>query len=173
MEVKLVGFLDEYDEGKGFASIKDAFEKGLDNSYFASKVLKHLEYGKIVFACMHYIQDWETDELLVPHGYFTDGKWVWPSYFPYYLKKHKDYKIDDQFLEYLKQRNFKPVKKVDPQVLLEIDRIISKKLGWNIDDSNFAYEKPKYPKIERIINWFKVVRRWSLIDWWKYRKRLL
>lgn len=172
MEVKFVGFLDEYDEGKGFPSIKDAFEKGLDNSYFASKVLKHLEYGKIVFACMHYIQDWETDKLLVPHGYFTDGQWVWPSYFPYYLQNHKDYKIDAEFLEYLKQRDFKPVKKVDPEIIFNIDYIVIKKLGWKVDESQPVYVKPEYSLTEKITNKLKYLNWRELRFRWKYRKHL-
>lgn len=46
------------------------------------------------------------EELVTTMGYFTDGEWVWPSYFSYYLKKYPNFPIDQDFINYLSDKNF-------------------------------------------------------------------
>ena len=48
-------------------------------------VTRHQQRAKLVFGWMHYVSDPQTGELIAPHGYYTDGQWVWPAYLPHYL----------------------------------------------------------------------------------------
>ncbi|MFM7859303.1 MAG: hypothetical protein ACKO96_47125, partial [Flammeovirgaceae bacterium] len=45
-----------------------------------------------------------------PDSYYSDGSWIWPSYFPYYLIKFPRYPIDSEFIDFLLARNFQPSK---------------------------------------------------------------
>ena len=48
-------------------------------------VARHQQQAVLVFGWMHYVHDAETGELVAPHGYYTDGEWVWPAYLLHYL----------------------------------------------------------------------------------------
>ncbi len=48
-------------------------------------VVRHQQRAAFVFGWMHYVSDAQTGELIAPHGYYTDGEWVWPAYLLHYL----------------------------------------------------------------------------------------
>ncbi len=48
-------------------------------------VARHEQRAALVFGWMHYVSDAQTGELIAPHGYYTDGEWVWPAYLLHYL----------------------------------------------------------------------------------------
>jgi hypothetical protein len=48
-------------------------------------VTRHQQRAALVFGWMHYVSDAQTGELIAPHGYYTDGEWVWPAYLFHYL----------------------------------------------------------------------------------------
>ena len=50
-----------------------------------SVVARHQQRAALVFGWMHYVSDAQTGELIAPHGYYTDGAWVWPAYLLHYL----------------------------------------------------------------------------------------
>ena len=54
-------------------------EDNLDNVVF------YLEHGVRVFAFLEEIFD--EGIFIAPLVFYTDGKWIWPSYLPYYLKR--------------------------------------------------------------------------------------
>lgn len=87
--MKLTGFVQEHDDNIPSAiPFRDMFEfKNWDKTLIA-KVTDYLNNGAIVFGWMHYVRDFTTGELLCPHGYYTDGEWIWPGYYPLYLKNY-------------------------------------------------------------------------------------
>lgn len=48
-------------------------------------VLRHQQRATFVLGWMHYVSDAQTGGLIAPHGYYTDGEWVWPAYLLHYL----------------------------------------------------------------------------------------
>ena len=48
-------------------------------------VTHYQQRAVLVFGWMHYVSDAQTGELIAPHGYYTDGEWVWPTYLLHYL----------------------------------------------------------------------------------------
>lgn len=104
--MKLIGFIKEHDnleEAQEYAIIQDS---SFTNQELVEKVITYLNNGVLLFGWMGYCMDLEDGSLISPHSYYTDGYYVWPSYFPYYLKKHSNYMIDDEFLLYLSKNDF-------------------------------------------------------------------
>jgi hypothetical protein len=70
------------------------------------KVIRYLQKGALVLGWMGYFSDIKTKKLIAPDAYYTDGVWVWPVYYPYYLKQFPTLQIDEDFVEYLIARNY-------------------------------------------------------------------
>ena len=109
--MKLVGFIKEHDHKLGY-SFNDVMQKSL-KEYDTEAIINYLDKGVLIFGWMGYFNDLEIDEPVAPHAYFTDGIWVWPSYFSYYLGKYKSITFDDEFLHYLEDKNFEFQKDTD------------------------------------------------------------
>ncbi len=68
-------------------------------------------------------------ECIGPLIYLTDGKFVWPSYYLFFLRKYKKLHIDNLFLKFMKSRKFK-IQKLEEEKLKSIDIEFSK--VWSI-----------------------------------------
>lgn len=85
--MKYVGFLQQHDP----CSIAEdllALPSGLPSPEAREElavVVSHQQRAAFVFGWMHYVSDAQTGELIAPHGYYTDGEWVWPAYLLHYL----------------------------------------------------------------------------------------
>lgn len=97
--MKYVGLIKEYNNVKEATMLQDALGN-VDNTDVMPAIIRYLGDGVLVLAFMGYIQDFETKALIAPHGYDTDGIWVWPSYLPYYLKKYPNFKLDVDFVKH-------------------------------------------------------------------------
>ena len=125
--MKLVGFIKEHDHKLG-NTFKDVVEKSL-KEYDPEAIINYLEKGSLLFGWMGYFNDLETNEPVSPHAYYTDGTWVWPSYFPYYLGKYRSITFDNEFLHYLEARNFQFVKEHDiEEKILLFERQLHEKM---------------------------------------------
>jgi hypothetical protein len=72
---------------------------------------------------MNTIVSLDTNELIVPNCYYTDGNFVWPAYFSYYLRKYPNYKIDSDFLKHLEKNNFDFSKiKISNKLKLDLEK---------------------------------------------------
>jgi len=104
--MKLIGFIKEHNnivEARSYDSIKG------DNSVtpdIMKKIIRYLNNGELILSWMGYFIDIDDGNLITPDSYFTDGNYVWPAYFTYYLKKHPKYSIDEFFLEHLHNCDF-------------------------------------------------------------------
>jgi hypothetical protein len=111
--MRYIGFLKEYGNIKESQTFSEAVEKGIVNdSLVIEKIVNYLDKGTVFFGWMHYFEDLQTKKPVAPHMYYTDGEWIWPSYFSYYLKKYPNYFISTEFIEYLTQIDFKIPNKV-------------------------------------------------------------
>jgi hypothetical protein len=105
--MKLLGFIKEYDNLKESIELEIFLNSRAQKPIDIKKTIEYLEKGVLVFGWMGYCRDIKTKQLIAPHAYYTDGVWVWPSYYPYYLKQFSSVHIDEEFVEYLIARNYK------------------------------------------------------------------
>ena len=79
------------------------------------RLLKYLNDGERILSLT--LALFEEGDYIGPYVLFTDGEWVWPSHFIYFLERNdfKDLGID--FFESLKLKNFvmKPLSSEDKQ----------------------------------------------------------
>ncbi|RXK83259.1 hypothetical protein [Filimonas effusa] len=113
LPIKLVGFITEHDKYiPGAAVFKDVLNSTPVNAFTDrqradnKKLMTYLEQGCFLTGWMGYVADLQTRELIGPDAYFTDGVWIWPSYFPHYLKKFLYMEINEAFLDHLRAKNF-------------------------------------------------------------------
>lgn len=112
--MEFIGFFTEHDK----ACI---YSKALENQLLTvsfdkkerEKIINYLSNGVFVFGWMGYEKDKEGN-LIIPLGYYTDGIWIWPGYYIYYLKKYENMKIQDNFIQYVQKNNY-----VNPKVSKE------------------------------------------------------
>ncbi|WP_128330788.1 hypothetical protein [Apibacter sp. HY039] len=103
--MKTIGFLKIHDESyKGSKDLKTMIST--PRAYYnLDKIIEYLESGHYFADPLVFLDD--DEGLPLPDiGYQTDGEWIWPNYFPYYLKKYPNYEIDKEFLNYLNKKNF-------------------------------------------------------------------
>src|SRR4028118_1969296 len=98
--MKTTGFLILHD--KNFDGSKDLKESlhGEQNDIYRDKIINYLESGYSFTGVPLMLHD---DEGVAFNGleYLTDGVWIWPNYYAYYLKKYPSMKIEEEFINYL------------------------------------------------------------------------
>jgi hypothetical protein len=104
--MKLIGFIKQYNDIEEALSLDIVIYGKLIGDVDQRAILEYLKKGHLLMAWMGYFVDIRTRELIAPDAYYTDGLWVWPTYFPYYLEKYPDMYIDKEFLYYLRDKNF-------------------------------------------------------------------
>jgi hypothetical protein len=121
MSMKYIGFVKEHDK-----NIANAihFSQMINSTSLPNnlieKVIEYLDKGILLFGAMGWFEDIENEgETITTMGYYTDGEWVWPSYFSYYLKKYPNFQIDEDFINYLSNKNFEFKVSDDLEDLLE------------------------------------------------------
>lgn len=118
--MKTVGFLTLHDGTyKGSLNLKDLINNNLDNNSKLEKIINYLESGYEFTGVPLMLHD-DQNEAMFGLAYLTDGEWIWPNYFPYYLKKYPNMSIDNEFINFIEQNNFlqeplskEHIKKVD------------------------------------------------------------
>lgn len=105
--MKLIGFI------KGHDNIEEAKEYALfqrSDSIADSEIeaiANYLDDGVFIFGWMGYCYDLDDDTPIAPDSYYTDGIYVWPAYFPYYLRKHPNSQVDERFLAHISKNDFR------------------------------------------------------------------
>ena len=103
--MKTIGFLTIHDESyKGSKDLKTMISTPRAYSNL-DKIIQYLESGHYFADPLVFLDD--DEGLPLPDiGYQTDGEWIWPNYFPYYLKKYPNLEIDSDFIKHLNDVNF-------------------------------------------------------------------
>jgi len=104
--MKLVGFIKEHNYIKEAVGLNELISSGSESYANIEKVIRYLDSGTLLLAWMGYFIDGKTKKLIATDSYFTDGIWIWPSYFPYYLGMYPSLKIDPDFLIHMENQKF-------------------------------------------------------------------
>jgi hypothetical protein len=100
----------------GFVKEHDAINEALEfNSLFSTglplndkdKIVDFLKRGKVICTWMTGVIDLEGGDEELIHSYLTDGYWIWPSYIIHYFMKYQMFKLDDDFIEYIRKHEYK------------------------------------------------------------------
>jgi hypothetical protein len=105
--MQAIGFLKKYDQQNRFASEMDDYQNSTIElgEGELEKVIDYLNRGKIFFDWMHKVFD---DQIEIgPCLYYTDGSYIWPVYYPYFINKHGKAFISAAFIAHLREREFK------------------------------------------------------------------
>ena len=104
--MKLVGFIKELDRYTWASPLCDELCVENNSEELVNNIISYLEKGKVILGWMGYFVDLRTQDHIAPHAFLTDGEWVWPSYYQYYLKIYPNYKLNNNFINFLRQKNF-------------------------------------------------------------------
>lgn len=119
--MKYVGFIEEQDKNictaKHFNEMFMSYENDI---HVRSNIIIYLESGIFLTGIMSRIYDNE-GQSIGNLDYFTDGEFIWPIYYPYYLKKYKNFTIDSELLEFAQMRNYK-IKSIEKNDLIVIEK---------------------------------------------------
>jgi hypothetical protein len=114
--MKLLGFIKEYDNLKESIDLDEFLNSVSQKAIDFEKAIQYLEKGALVLGWMGYVTDVKTKQLIAPDAYYTDGVWVWPTYFPYYLKQFPSVYINEDFVEYLVARDYNFLNDFDDRI---------------------------------------------------------
>lgn len=104
--MKFLGYLKRYDANVQFAENLNSYRRGnVINQQDLERIIEYLKNGKLLWTWMEYWVD-DEEKSIGGASYYTDGEWVWPLYFIHYLEKYKDFKIADEFIDYVKAKDF-------------------------------------------------------------------
>ncbi|MBE9602259.1 hypothetical protein [Pedobacter sp. MC2016-24] len=105
--MKYIGFITENTKIEGSDSFAYMLSKPPNKDEdILKKVVKYLDEGVIIFGWMGYSYDFKTKQPIAPDAYYTDGVYVWPGYYSYYLNTYSQ-ELDGDFVEYLRENKFK------------------------------------------------------------------
>lgn len=107
LNLKYIGFIQEYNNIPEALSYTDMFDNHNNNSDIIIKIINYLDEGILVCGCPGVIMDLNNENILSPDAYFTDGIYIWPSYLSYYLVSYPNFKISEEFVNYLLKKEFK------------------------------------------------------------------
>nr|WP_298994371.1 hypothetical protein [uncultured Allomuricauda sp.] len=104
--MKLIGFIREHNNVVEAQKYSSVIAGGSSNENAIQIIIDYLNSGILLLAWMGYFMDLEDNSPICPDSYYTDGVYVWPAYFPYYLKKHPNYLIDEDFLSHISKNYY-------------------------------------------------------------------
>lgn len=103
----LIGFIKEHNNIKEAVDYSVFKSEILANNDVITDIISYLNNGVYLFGWMGVFMDLENQDIISPDCYYTDGVYVWPAYFPYYLKKHPNTQVDENFLTHISKNNFR------------------------------------------------------------------
>lgn len=117
--MKFIGILRDYEHspikiGRFLSEFDVSDEKNIND---LNEIVSYLTNGTIVIAFLHYVFD-EKKNQIAPLIYYTDGKFIWPSYLPYYLKKGYYSLLTTEFMNNIRGNNYIPPKLESEKIIL-------------------------------------------------------
>lgn len=118
--MKYIGFIKEEDKNIPTAkNLKEMFLEKDNDTILIKDVVDYLKKGIFLSGIMSFIYD-DEGKPIGNLDYFTDGQFVWPAYYPYYLQKYKNFLIDQDLLQHCVVNNFRIVP-LSKETLSKID----------------------------------------------------
>lgn len=98
--IKYIGFLND----TPFSLNKEQYfnQEFIGTSADFDLLVEYLKNGECIMNLLLTYTDVFDGEYIGPYSIYTDGEFVWPSYFVFYLEKYKNIYIDDLFLKKIK-----------------------------------------------------------------------
>lgn len=138
--MKVIGFLKNYNpELHCSRDLTDLFASTVVEDQKQSVVIEYLNNNGSPI--VSFISDIYTDqgELIGPYIIYSDGKWIWPSYYSFYLKKYPQIYVPEEFRLYINDtgrvRKRMELTQIEKQY---VGFIVSKMFGIKISN-NSAY----------------------------------
>lgn len=101
--MKAIGFLKNHSpEIKCSIDISELLVEQVNNPEILLKSITYLENGIIVIPFTLWLTDID-GENIGPYIIYTDGYWMWPSYYSFYLKKYPNIYIPNEFIIYIQK----------------------------------------------------------------------
>lgn len=120
--MKFRGFLTNIDKN----IIGHSFDQLLSNERIQASekraFIQYLKNGIRIADSPTYLRDEIDGAAIGGTSYYTDGEYIWPNYYVYYLNKYPGVIIDLDFYEQAKQNNFF-IAQLGPDVLKQIESI--------------------------------------------------
>ncbi|MDR0194862.1 MAG: hypothetical protein LBI73_07035 [Myroides sp.] len=106
--MNVVGFLTIHDRGyQGSSDLNDLINEVQNKNENIERVISYLDSGYDFTGVPLMLYD-DDDIPMFGLSYLTDGKWIWPNYYSYYLKKYPFIKLNKEFVNYIEAMNYIP-----------------------------------------------------------------
>ncbi|MEO6523491.1 MAG: hypothetical protein ABIN91_17540 [Mucilaginibacter sp.] len=103
--MKYIGHIKKFDKYFDSKELSEMFvEKNVDQE-LRSSVIKYLLAGNFLTGWMSFLRD-DDGTPIGNNDYFTDGTYIWPRYYIYYLNKFKNLEMNVDFISHVKNYNF-------------------------------------------------------------------
>ena len=125
--MKLTGFIKEHNdipEAEYFLSLP----KVNILPHQLAKATEYLSNGTLVLSWMGYFWDISNRKIISSDSYYSDGEYIWPSYYPIYLRKLNKFYGDENLLKKLVKRKGL-CRPIDSKDVILIEKFLSVKLS--------------------------------------------
>ncbi len=99
--MRLIGFIQEHDDVAEALPFEQCFGNLSLGTNEYLKLIQYLENGCSILSWMGYVEHITTGEPIVPDSYSSDGYFVWPDYFTYYVRELKGFVVEPDLLEHV------------------------------------------------------------------------
>ncbi|WP_299332898.1 hypothetical protein [uncultured Psychroserpens sp.] len=108
--MKTIGFIKPHDKHNEAKYLSEYLEDGYENND-KEAILNYLNKGVLCIDWMEWLFEDESDDAVSigPNTCNTDGIWIWPNYLEYYLNKYPNFKLDQEFIDYVNENQDKSV----------------------------------------------------------------
>lgn len=104
--MKLIGFRKEFNDDVLVAAQESQMNDDASlisiKPEMAGTIVEYLDKSRMIIGLTLVLYD--EGEFIGPKSIHSDGEWIWPSYFSYFVNNHL--KIDQDFLGHLQKRRF-------------------------------------------------------------------
>lgn len=129
--MKFIGFLKQHSpEVLCAKQLDEMLSEGEVDKEIFHIVIDYLDQGAMVFKFLLGLSD-NDGEYIGSYIIYSDGEWVWPSYFKFYIEKYKISPSSD-FIDYVKGRARQRIK-ITREDIRYVEYVFLKETGENFD----------------------------------------
>ena|SRR5689334_20566463 len=119
--MKYVGFITRFGPRRpGAKDLPEMLQEQNEDDGLRNVIIDYLSAGHFLFGWMSFLRE-EDGTPIGNNDFFSDGVYVWPLYYLYYLKKHPNLEIDEEFIDHVRNNNF-IIPKVSKESLLALEK---------------------------------------------------
>lgn len=119
--MKYLGFIKRFDpRSPGSKNLSEMLQGQNQDESLRKAIIDYLSAGHFLFGWMSFLRE-EDGTPIGNNDFFSDGVYIWPLYYLYYLKKHPNLEIDEEFIDHVRNNNF-VVPQVSKESLLALEK---------------------------------------------------